>query len=460
VSNGHITAQIDGPINLKMFRPTAPSKNSKIAFGPSEDKPFYSLSQAAPPIEAMEDEPHEILIFRHHQVEDELLPISHSQLHPPPAPTMSKSNRSAGQSKLPEPANHITTITPILATLHALDYASKTPQAHTLALVDPKAESPAAARMAERAVKAATERESCALTWTRRCPRTGAYELHHPSLGVFAVAVDGDVKGALSPRTPFGAARRVQSPQQGHPVPASISIINPFASLVKMASPDLYPAPSPSAFVFGAGTPGLARGSGLGLPRPPPTPLPPSSKEVLATLDLAAGVLHLDAPAIQSLGSIYLLDVAVSTLLAVAVAEAARPDDPGLVFAAPPPSLVLARTRKATRIFSSGGGGGKASSTSTGARESTTSVGLVIMPKRGRLGKDGGSGKKVVEWTTTSSAIIGIEHLATAEDLPRMTRGILRILGTGFKTAVWLLEFGLRISARMVIALSRLSDKI
>jgi hypothetical protein len=76
------------------------------------------------------------------------------------------------------------------------------------------------------------------------------------------------------------------------------------------------------------------------------------------------------------------------------------------------------------------------------------------------LGKDNASGKKVVEWTTTSSAIIGIEHLATAEDLPRMTRGILRILGTGFKTAVWLLEFGLRISARMVIALSRLSDKM
>jgi hypothetical protein len=181
---------------------------------------------------------------------------------------------------------------------------------------------------------------------------------------------------------------------------------------------------------------------------------------VLATLDLSAGVLHLDAPAIQSLGSIYLLDVAVSALLAVAVAEAARPDDPGLVFAAPPPSLVLARTRKATRIFSGGSGSGKSSSTSTGARESSTSVGLVIMPKRGRLGKDNGSGRKVVEWTTTSSAIIGIEHLATAEDLPRMTRGILRILGTGFKTAVWLLEFGLRISARMVIALSRLSDKI
>jgi len=55
---------------------------------------------------------------------------------------------------------------------------------------------------------------------------------------------------------------------------------------------------------------------------------------------------------------------------------------------------------------------------------------------------------------------MGIEHLADSDDLPRITRGILSVLGAGFKTALWLLEFGVRISARMVIGLSRLAEKV
>jgi hypothetical protein len=450
ISNGGITTQAPGPYNLKMFRPTSASfkKRNKLVFGPSEEDVFYTLNHMRPPTDADEDFPHETLIFRHHvkdestpipqpqQQQEDLLPIAHSQIIPPPAPSLSRTKGSDLSNIAQEAATHITTITPVLATLHALDHASKTPQAHTLALVDPKAESPAAARMAERAVKAASDRESCTLTWIRTCPRTGKYELHHPNLGVFTVVVEGDVKGAMQD-------------SKGTRPPTSISIMNPFAQVSAGRTNIASPLASPT-FSYG-----LARGSGIGMPRSAtPSQIPISDSALLARLDFTRGLLHLDVPAIQSLGNIYLLDVCVSTLLAVAIAEGNRAGDPGLIFDAPPTALSLSKARKSNRIF--GSSASKVVGSNAEANRSTVS--LVLMPKRNK--KDGRRGTlTVIDWTN-ASAVMGIEHLADSDELPRITRGILSILGVSFKTALWLLEFGVRISARMIIGLSRIAEKV
>jgi hypothetical protein len=202
---------------------------------------------------------------------------------------------------------------------------------------------------------------------------------------------------------------------------------------------------SPTQFGFG-----VARGSGIGFPRPAS-----SASNMLARLDFDRNLLHLDVPAIQALGNIYLLDVCVSTLLSVAIAEGYRPGDPGLIFAAPPTALSLTRKGKAsTRIF----GSSALKVVGSNAEANRSTVSLVVLPKRGR--KDGKRGTlTAIDWTN-ASAVMGIEHLADSDDLPRITRGILSVLGAGFKTALWLLEFGVRISARMVIGLSRLAEKV
>ena len=193
---------------------------------------------------------------------------------------------------------------------------------------------------------------------------------------------------------------------------ATVSIMNPFANLPS-GSPNFNNTLSPTALAFGPGSKGFDEKKTEG--------------SLLAKLDFTEERLHLDGPTIQSLGNLYLLDICVSTVLAVAIAESQRPADPGLMFAAPPPSLMLAKVKKG-RIFSS-----------SAAK------------------KD--SGKKTIDWSR-ANAIMGVEHLTDVDDLPRITRGILSVLGAGFKTALWLLEFGVRISAKMVIGLSRFAEKV
>jgi hypothetical protein len=388
-ANGQMSTPDPRNFSLKMFRPSSSmQKKQKITFGSSESKPFYTLSKSHPnPSE--EDEDHELLISRHHTSKEDILPISHLHLQPPPPPTISKSNRGSLLSDIHVPSSHITSIAPILATLHSLDSAAKTPQAHTLALVDPNATSPAAARLAERAVAEATARESCTLSWTPICPRTGKYELHHPSLGVFTIITEGDVASALE-----------SGPSRG---PASISIVNPFANM----------------------TPSTTSPSSLGSASSSKTALVDLDREgtIITRLDLQEDILHIDASSIQQLGNLYLIDVCVSAVLAVAVAEAKRPEDPGLIFAAPPPSLmnVSIKSKKMK----------------------------AIVPKKPKKAKK----------SKPSSLGMGIEHLADEEDLPRITKGVLSVLGFSFKSAVWLLAIGVKVTAGMVIGISKMATK-
>jgi hypothetical protein len=402
-ANGSMTTPDPKSYTLKMFRPSAASekKKQRITFGPLESNPFYSLSKTHPCPEDL-DEGHELLISRHHASKEDILPVSHMQLQPPPAPTTSRSSRGSVLPDVHVAASHITTITPILATLHSLDTAAKTPQAHTLALVDPNATSPAAQRLAERAVAEANARESCTLAWTPTCPRTGKYELHHPSLGVFSIVIEGDVGSALE-----GGPSRL---------PATIAIVNPFASLTPTSAHSGSPIGS-----FASGKTAVNETERMG--------------SVIARLDLQQDLLYVDAASIQQLGNLYLIDVCVSTLLSVAVAESKRPADPGLIFAAPPPSLLSVK----------------------GAKSKTIKIKEI---KEVKVTKE----KKIKK--TKSKALLrpmsmglGLEHLIPDDDLPRFTKGILNVLGLSFKSAVWVLGIGVRVMASMVIGMSRVAQK-
>jgi hypothetical protein len=321
-------------------------------------------------------------------------------LHPPPAPTLSKVSRGSLVPEVTGPAQHVATITPILATLHALEGAAKTPQAQTIALVDPNATSPAAAKLAERAVTEATQRESCTLAWSATDAIAGKYELHHPSLGVFQITVTGDVKSAMGLGVVKGQT--------------TISILNPYASISPISGSPL-----------SAGSRGSA------------ATIVDTENDVLARLEFQEGCLHIDAATIQSLGNIYLVDVCVSTLLSVAVAEAKRPEDPGLVFAAPPPSLL--------------------------SFKATSKKMSLMSPKIKEIGEVTKSAPKPAKKTRkprpvtimANSLGLGFEHLAEKEDLPRITKAILSLLGISFKGAVYLIGMGVKFMATLVIWITK-----
>lgn len=417
VANGNVNAPNPKTFTMKMYRPETGAKKQKIIFGPEESKPFYSLSQSHPA--SVEEDPlHELLVFRHNPSTEDILPICHHMLNPPPPPSLSKANRSSVSSNVREPAVCITNITPIIATLHSLDCAAKTKEAHTLALVDPKATSPAAAKLAERAVADAIAREACTLAWTRTDPKNGKYELHHPSLGVFTLVVEGDVKAAFE--HPSDARGRT-----------SIYMINPFANLTPNSTN------SGSSFYSGDAA-SLASSSKRESVR---------EQAILARLDLQDDILHIDAQQIQQLGNIYLVDMCISALLSVAVAEGQRPDDPGLIFAAPPPSPFALGTTKSAKK--------KAAKAAAKYVESEEKAKSKDASKKAK-------GKKRRTLTNGESmdlSLAGIQHLADEDDLPRLTRGILSVLGLSFKTAVWIMSVGVKLMAHMVVGMSRVVAK-
>ena len=396
-ANGKISAPDPKHFTMKMFKDeTDKSGKERIVFGPAQDQPFYSLSKTHTKYEDGED--HELLVQRHHSSGEDILPISHLDLHPPPPPSASKAPRGSLVPDVTGPAQHVATVTPILATLHALEGAAKTPQAQTIALVDPNATSPAAAKLAERAVAEATQRESCTLAWSATDATCGKYELHHPSLGVFNTTVVGDVKSAMELGVVKGQT--------------CISILNPYASMSPLS-----------------GSP-VSAGS-----RNSAATIVDREHDVLARLDFQEGCLHIDAATIQSLGNIYLVDVCVSVLLSVAVAEAKRPEDPGLVFAAPPPSLLsfkaTSKKMKSPKI-----------------KEITEITKPAPLTKK--------KSRKPRPVTIMANSLgLGFEHLAEKEDLPRITKAILSLLGISFKGAVYLMGMGVKVMATIVIWITK-----
>jgi hypothetical protein len=154
-----------------------------------------------------------------------------------------------------------TTLFPHQAALDAIQIAANTPFAAAIAATDPTGSSPAAARLAQNAVAQAQRQHTCTIrrTTRNRTAGTAQYTLAHSSLGSLAITV---------------------SPA-GHEHKAIIALHHPRATPAAIESQTL----------------------------------------ALLTLDFAAGVCVMDTPGLLALDELYILDVAVSAVLAVAMLE-------------------------------------------------------------------------------------------------------------------------------------------
>lgn len=154
-----------------------------------------------------------------------------------------------------------TTLFPHQAALDAIQIAANTPFAAAIAATDPAGSSPAAARLAQNAVAQAQRQHTCTIrrTTRNRDAGTAKYTLAHSSLGSLAITV---------------------SPA-GHEHKAMIALHHPRATTAAVESQTL----------------------------------------ALLTLDFAASVCVMDTPGLLALDELYILDVAVSAVLAVAMLE-------------------------------------------------------------------------------------------------------------------------------------------
>lgn len=397
-ANGQGTPIAAQQYTLQMHRPldasssNASPNHSQFVFGPSQSQPFYSLtkssfleaySSGAESNDASMD--HELLIQRHHPNKPMSFPIAHLTLRTPP-PALSLSTSQPPQEVQP---SLITSIYPKLAALSALELAAQSPTASSLALVDPEATSPAAAQLAAEAVQEAAVRECCALTWTPAAPgasaRSGAYELQHPSLGIFPIKVQGDIGHG------FSSARSKSA--------ASIVIRCPAAHDKDDDADKESQKPN-----------GLNNSDDSGTP--------------LARLDLSADALTVDAGAIMRLGNAYLIDVAVSAVLAVAVAEAKRRTETVKTsFEGPPTAAARGSPKLAAKKLK------KAKKARGVQREGDVEAGMAA------------------------------EKDQEGEELPTATRAVLKVLGVGFKTAVWVLELAMKILTKMVVVATKCVQK-
>lgn len=286
------------PLHRHAPSPSAsnPSRDPEHVFGPSADLPFYSLSKSLPlsSPKAGQRPTIELLIRRHHPTNPSSIPIAHLALTPPPSQSqIAADSPSSPASHAPTEDTSIlvATILPKQAALDALDVAAQSPVATQIAAVDPDASSAAARRLAEDAVRGASEQEGCALLWSE-----GTYLLEHPNMGVFPVKIEGMPRLTTNDSSPqLGNSRSV------------ISLINPFAEAADRGTAYLAK---------------LELGSSTG----------------------AAQGLHIDNEAIMAMSNYYLVDVSVATLFAVAIAEERRAKAAGLVFEAPPTSPIARAT--------------------------------------------------------------------------------------------------------------------
>jgi len=154
-----------------------------------------------------------------------------------------------------------TTLFPHQAALDAIQTAATTPLAAAIAATDPTGSSPAAARLAQNAVAQAQRQHTATIrrTTRHRAAGTAEYTLSHSSLGAIAITV-----------SPAGGEHK-----------AKISLHHPRATPAAVSAQTLS----------------------------------------LLTLDFAAGICVLDTPGLLALDEPYILDVAVSAALAVAVLE-------------------------------------------------------------------------------------------------------------------------------------------
>ena len=254
-------------------------------------------------------------------------------------------------------------------------------------------------------MQGAWEREGCALVYrpSQRGGRGGggggggvvgahgSYAIRHPRLGVFPIELKGDVSSLFAASKP-AAEEVVGAGQFPYPKPAvggSISVLHPMST-----------AAVPTR---------------------------------LATLDVGGRVenLMLDVAQMMQMDSLYIIDVCVSALMGVAVAEGRRKE--ALTFAPPPGAAVqenLSDESKGRRWF--------------GSRKEKKSK-----------AETKGKGKKG-KTPDIEAATMGKDE----DELPTLTKGLLQTLFLGFGAVVWVLGVGVKVVAGLVVAGSMLAKKM
>ncbi|OAL49365.1 hypothetical protein IQ07DRAFT_587939 [Pyrenochaeta sp. DS3sAY3a] len=476
---------------LKMHRATA--ANPTITFGTTPSLPFYSLAQAnlangheVPSIM------NELLIQRHHPTQPRVLPIAHLDLIAPPS-----LDNVMFDPHQQESVTLLTSIYPKLAALQALDAAASSPAASRLALSDPGAQSPAAQRLAEDVLAGTAQRECCALAWMRdnpqqqanpwaqHMPSEGSYQLHHPTLGSFPIAIEGDCSGINTPSTrPVTAIyghNMPMTPMTPGRKPASITLLNPY--ILSPSSPRtnaFSPLPPPPPRTDGMNRPISLTPSEMSINQLPTTTDATADDAMLARLDFNNDALTLNLGALTRFGNPFLVDVVCSTLLAVAVAEATRgrsrtsKNRSQENFEPPPPSFTLTHQKEDTaRAFKDSfvegfqgfGGKNKPPVSSTGLKKfaaslksSTTSRSpSASFDKDIELGEWYGQENKTRESKEEKKAR---KEKEDEDKLPFVTRTIINVLTFAFKSVVFVLKIAIKIVAGVIVMITRNFSKL
>lgn len=474
---------------LRMHRATA--ANPTITFGTTSSLPYYSLAQSN--LAGGHDIPsimNELLIQRHHPTQPRVLPVAQLDLIAPPS-----LDNVMFDPQQQESTTLLTSIYPKLAALQALDAAANSPAASRIAIADPGAQSPAAQRLAEDVLAGTAQRECCALAWIRddpqqqanpwaqHIPSEGSYQLHHPTLGTFPVSVEGDCSVINTPST------RPVTAMYGHNVATSphtpgrkaacITVLNPF--ILSSATPRtnaFAPLPPPPR-IDGMNRPISMTPSEMSVGQLPTTTDATADDAMLARLDFSNDALILNLGALTRFGNPFLVDVVVSTLLAVAVAEAIRGrkarNKSQENFEPPPPSFTLTHQKEDTAKafkdsfvegFHGFGGKSKGSISTKGLKRfassmksSTTSRSeSTSFDKDIELGEWYGQDKSRVKETTAEKQTR--KEQDDKDKLPFVTRTIINIMTFAFKTVVWVLKIAIKIVAGVIVMITRNFSKL
>ncbi len=475
---------------LKMHRATA--ANPTVTFGTTPSLPFYSLGQSnladgyeIPSIM------NELLIQRHHPTQPRVLPVAHMDLIAPPS--LDTMGFDPSQQ---EPTALLTSIYPKLAALQALDAAANSPAASRLALCDPGAQSPEAQRLAEEVLAGTAQRECCALAWIKDSPQPqgnpwaqhmpseGSYQLHHPVLGTFPIALEGDCSVINAPSTRpvtafYGQSGPTAAQINGNK-PASITILNPYVLSPTTPRTNAFsPLPPPPPRIDSLNRPTSMTPSEMSFSQLPTSTDATADDVVLARLDLANDALILNVGVLTRFGNPFLVDVVTSTLLAVAVAEATRgrrkqyknQDN----FEPPPPSFSLthqkddtARAFKESFIEGFQGFGGKTNGPINGSsfKKFATSIkgSSASRSTSASFDKDIELGDWYGQENKTKKSKANKKKQRKEEEdeekLPLVTRTIISILSFAFKSAVFILKIAIKIIAGVIVMITRNFSKL
>ncbi|KAK5128488.1 hypothetical protein LTR85_003156 [Meristemomyces frigidus] len=330
--------------------------SASLSIGGSAERPLFSTERALPQSPSQKAKQ-----MKHLAVE------KHSPRGGLPAPVAQLALPATTSSDAKGDGNVIA-IFPQAAAIHAIETISNSPAAAEIATFDPTAKSPEAARLAQDAVAEAHRRYGCELTRaTRKRDSLGAitamYSLEHPTLGALSITVTKSTKqsGSREPRIKIG-------------------LHHPSATPAAVAAETL----------------------------------------VLAFLDFSRDACVVDMPGLIALDCQYIIDTALTALLAVAAIENDIPLTETLIFEPPPKSPYLEKKTRNSRSSESR------------------------------------------KWRKRSSKAIDKiqkELVGQPADVAAPVQAAVALIGLSLKTAVFVLEAGVKLTAKVVVGIGHLATK-